>query len=564
MKREILVRWLAVVALLLVIWAPIVFSIKNAFDSTSEHIESDVRLLAILIGRFASRNTEVWTFKSEHLENDLFGILHPEHQLSVIDHEGKSIFELGKPIAENALERTSPLFQSGKIIGEVRLRHSINEIIANARWRGLLGIILSISLLWVFHHYVIRPQKEARKRLRESALRLELATRVAGIGVWDLDLVGNILVWDARMHEICGLPPEQFDGTFSAFLALIHPDDKSTVQEKAGHAIRSGEPTNWEFRILRPDGALRILEGHGQCQFDSHGNPLRMTGVNIDITDRKSNERDLAEHRDNLQQIVDRQVAVVVRAKQEAEQANLAKSEFLTNMSHELRTPLHAVLSFTKLALGKRELPPAKAIEYFTHIRNSGERLLCLINDLLDLSKMEAGRMVLNSTVNELPTIIDKVCSEISQVAAERQIDFVVTSRAQEPSLWCDESKIAQLLRNLLANAIRFSPAQGKISITVDDDVISLGRRVNDSKQRPALRIVVSDQGPGIPDGEIESIFEKFVQSSASKTGAGGTGLGLPICREIAHLHRGSVTAGNHTGGGAFFSVLLPRQSNLN
>jgi PAS domain S-box-containing protein len=260
---------------------------------------------------------------------------------------------------------------------------------------------------------------------------------------------------------------------------------------------------------------------------------------------RRAAESELKRHRDHLAELVAEQTAQLMASRDAAEAANEAKTLFLANMSHELRTPLHAVLSFARLGtarLGK--VPEPRLGEFFARIEQSADRLLLLLNDLLDLSKLQAGRMPLAIEPCELPGLIEDVLGEFEAWLAARRIE-VVREFAPVPPVPADALRLGQVIRNLVSNAIKFSPEGSTLRLSL-------------AQQGDALELVVSDQGVGIPDAELEAVFNPFVQSSATRTGAGGTGLGLAICREIVSAHRGSIRACNHSGGGADFVLSLP------
>jgi signal transduction histidine kinase len=226
-----------------------------------------------------------------------------------------------------------------------------------------------------------------------------------------------------------------------------------------------------------------------------------------------------------------------------------------------LRTPMHGILSFAKFGLNKLNAPPEKIRSFFTNIVDSGERLMVLVNDLLDLSKLEAGKMTAEITVCDLLVTVRNVIAEIEPLAEEKKVTLQLTGMA-EGIIEIDPVRIAQVIRNLLANALRYTPQGGTIEISVQPREMNVGRRREDRILLSGLMVTVADQGPGIPQDELETIFDKFVQSSKTKTGAGGTGLGLAICREIAWLHKGEIYAANRPEGGAMFTLTLPRLHN--
>lgn len=291
--------------------------------------------------------------------------------------------------------------------------------------------------------------------------------------------------------------------------------------------------------------------------FEFGGRSFRLT-LARDITERRRQEGELRRHRDHLQELVDEQTAGLLTAKIEAEQASHAKSEFLANISHELRTPMHAVLSYAQLGRDKiGQLPEEKLAHYFDCIQSSGGRLLRLIDDLLDLSKLEAGKVLLDHQLSDPAELCRRVIADLEPLQTRRHLAVRLEATGDIGSINADAERISQVLRNLLANAIRYSPEGGEIAMTLAPGALP-GRRTADRGAIPALRIAVADRGIGIPEDELEAIFDKFVQSSKTRTGAGGTGLGLAICREIVLAHHGQIRAHNRVGGGAEFEILLP------
>jgi len=272
---------------------------------------------------------------------------------------------------------------------------------------------------------------------------------------------------------------------------------------------------------------------------------------------RQDAEAELRRHRDNLQELVAERTRELREAMEAAETANLAKSEFLTKMSHELRTPMHAILSFArlgieKLAHGRSEAH--KLQQYFGRIDQSGERLLALLNDLLDLSKLESGCLEYQFGEHDLMGVVRTAMQEFSALAMRADVRLDLGSEAGESVRgWFDPIRLGQVLRNLLSNAIKFTPAGGRVRIT-----LRAGPAPADMQGGRALLLGVSDTGVGIPAEEREAIFEKFVQSSLTKSRAGGTGLGLAICREIVQAHGGRIWVESEAGSGSTFIVALP------
>ena len=250
-------------------------------------------------------------------------------------------------------------------------------------------------------------------------------------------------------------------------------------------------------------------------------------------------------YRVQLEQEVRIRTEDAIKAQQRAEKANRAKSEFLANISHELRTPMHGILSFAKFGrdrIGK--VDEKKLYEYFYEIHTCGQRLMKLLDELLDLSKLEAGKMTYEFKNFKLSLIVKNVLSEIQSLTQEKAIRINFQAPSLDDYVFMDQDKITQVVRNLLSNAIKFSPKSKAIAVDIrlEDDRVILS---------------ISDEGMGIPEDELEDVFDAFVQSSRSKTGAGGTGLGLSISKNIIRDHKGKIWAEANPSGGTIFRLSL-------
>lgn len=247
---------------------------------------------------------------------------------------------------------------------------------------------------------------------------------------------------------------------------------------------------------------------------------------------------------------------------EKAELANRAKSEFLANMSHELRTPMHAILGFSSLGSNKVGSAANEKISgYFTRINESGQRLLYLLNDLLDLSKLEAGRMDFEFCENDLQESIKVIADELAPLFLERCLTVDIEPASVSTHAIYDKEKIEQVIRNLLSNAIKFTPDCMSVLVYFDESLLYSKEDPSEEAAIPAISVSIMDQGTGVPEDELEAVFEKFVQSSKTETGAGGTGLGLSISKEIIAGHGGSIKASNSSkDGGAIFTFSLPRK----
>lgn len=271
-------------------------------------------------------------------------------------------------------------------------------------------------------------------------------------------------------------------------------------------------------------------------------------------------------YQERLEKEVEERTMQLALARDEATAANAMKSEFLANISHELRTPLHAVMSYSRIGRDRAHTwDSARHGENLSRIHEQSNRLLRLVNNLLDLAKMETEQSDLHCRYQDMEALAKTICSEMELIAQAKTISLtVVPPQEPLPAVYCDEAKIHQVLANLVANAIKFTHPDTQVTIELAAENVD-----SDSEQQWAgisrewLRISVTDQGVGIPEGEVDDIFHKFVQSSRTNTGAGGTGLGLAICQEIIDAHAGHIRAENNDHGGACFHIMLPLSPNV-
>ncbi len=234
-------------------------------------------------------------------------------------------------------------------------------------------------------------------------------------------------------------------------------------------------------------------------------------------------------------------------SKKIAVEANNAKSEFLANMSHELRTPMHGILGFSKLGINKlNNTGTSKLGSYFQQIYTSGDKLLTLLNDLLDLSKLEAGMMVYDYGKVSLVRLVSSVIDELEAIALEKGITIQLNHPNDEDMVEADNTRLGQVVRNLLSNALRYSEEGEKTKVEI-------------KSESSELTVSVRDYGVGIPENETEAIFDKFIQSSKTKSNSGGTGLGLSISYQIIKDHKGRIWAENNPDRGATFYFSLPK-----
>jgi signal transduction histidine kinase len=271
-----------------------------------------------------------------------------------------------------------------------------------------------------------------------------------------------------------------------------------------------------------------------------------VVAFNAMLEEIQARDRTLRLVNDSLEARVVERTRELIVAKERAETSDRAKSEFLANISHELRTPMHGIMSFAHFGSKKVETAErGKLADYFCNINDSAERLMTLLNDLLDLSKHHAGKMTYEKAPASIDGIVRIAVDELSSLLSERSMS-VRLSESTASMADVDRGKVLQVVRNLLGNAAKFSPSGGQIEVAVTPD-------------QESVLISVRDHGVGIPEDELEKVFDPFVQSAKTKSGAGGTGLGLAISKEIIEGHDGEIWAENNSDGGAVFFVRLPR-----
>ena len=446
---------------------------------------------------------------------------------------------------------------------------------------GILASLVCALLLFYFNSLRFRAEQRASEMtvdMRISEERYRHLTGMSADWFWEQDAAFRFTQMSGGASK-GARDPAAMIGTYRWDL----PIDWTADQWEAHYAVLTARDPFYhvEYRVLGIDGEFHWFDISGEPIFDDRGYFAGYRGIGSDITERKLADDELKNYRNNLETLVFERTVQLQGAKEAAELAYQAKSEFLANMSHELRTPLHAILSFARL--GHERLAAAgdnpadtvadiraekkaraqaaqKVARYFQRIIESGERLVDLVTNLLDLSKIEAGKMEFQKAPGDLALMVREVVAEFEALAEERQLRLLAPSTNFSAPANLDAVRIGQVLRNVLANAIKFTPAGGVIGVTIVPTSLIVGRRAADiAAPTAAWCIEITDSGIGIPDDELETVFDKFVQSSKSKTGAGGTGLGLAICREIVTAHRGVINARNRPEGGAVFEILIPR-----
>jgi len=391
----------------------------------------------------------------------------------------------------------------------------------------------------------IQAQKDAERSLREMQERLQAALDASNTGTFCWNIHTGTLEWDAALDRLFGLPPEASPRSVEGFLVCVHPDDRARVAAAAERCARTGGGFKEEFRVVWPDSTVRWLLDKGDTTPGPDGRPLYMTGACVDITERKNAELE----REAL-------LAGAQAARGDAEAASHLKSQFVATMSHEIRTPINAVLGYADLLELEVHGPLNEAQrEHVRRILRGARHLLTLVNDSLDLAKIEAGEMQVLRDAVDVRELCRSSLEMTEPLAAARHVSVEDdTGSLAGAWAWGDEDRIRQVLVNLLTNACKFTPSDGTVCI----------RRAQDDRppgavDGPWVGIEVADTGPGISPEMQERVFLPFVQDHApARGGVRGTGLGLPISRTLARLMGGDVTLCSTPGGGSCFTLWLP------
>jgi PAS domain S-box-containing protein len=381
-------------------------------------------------------------------------------------------------------------------------------------------------------HKIDADRRRTAAALAASESRLYEAQRIANIGSLEVDLATGERYWSDQMYRILGYQePLKALPKVDLFLKHIHPDHVAKVADLFRTCVKDGTSFKFDMEVVTVSGAPRHVEVHCRAIRNDKGWTTKVVGTMQDISARKETERALIEARDA------------------AEHSAKAKEEFLANMSHEIRTPMNAIIGFCKL-LHNTPLN-AEQREYLQAVDNSGKTLIAIINDILDLSKVESGRLEFERHPFSLPELLGSLVGIFKPKAQEKALQLGYSVGPEVPKMVCgDATRLNQILLNLVGNAVKFTD-QGEVGIEV--------KVTQEASDRYWLLFEVHDSGIGIAQDKLESIFESFTQASNATTRKyGGTGLGLTICKRLVELQGGRIGVESVLGQGSTFFVELP------
>lgn len=379
----------------------------------------------------------------------------------------------------------------------------------------------------------ITANKLQETLLRKQKNQLNEAQSIGRMGHWHWTVGATDIEWSDEIYRIFGVTHESFKPTIDSINSVLHKRDIGRLLQAFQRAIIEQNDYDMDFRINHPGGEERYVRCEGRCEIDENGEVTALFGIMQDITDRMAHEQALRE------------------AKDAAERAYAAKSQFLANMSHELRTPLNAIIGFSEM-MQRQLLGPIgteKYLDYITGIRESGEHLLDLISDILDMSKIEAGKYELDLEEINVSKVIRLAAHMMEGRAQEGRIKLKTGDIADDLVITADRRAVMQILLNLLSNAVKFTKPGGSVSIEC-------------TSQKNSVLIKVLDTGIGIPPSKIACVTRPFEQAAGHYTREHeGTGLGLAITKELTEMHGGSLLIESTVSVGTTVTIRLPNDA---
>lgn len=392
----------------------------------------------------------------------------------------------------------------------------------------------------------ISERKKLEEKMKELSRRYKMATSAAGIGVWKLNLENDELIWDEYMLEIYEIDSDDEYG-YESWAEHIYYKDREETSQKFKQAVENNEIFDHEFRIKNDSGMIKYIKAFGRPVLDDQGNATEVIGVNYEITQREKALKKLEEYSKELKL----KNVELEQARDKAREASRAKSEFLSTMSHEIRTPMNSIIGMAEL-LQDTDLSEQQK-KYVNIFQNAGESLLTLINDILDLSKIEAGRVEIEKKEFNLVNTVGNVAEMISVRAYKKGLEMPLRISSEVPECVIgDPERLRQILINLLGNAVKFTET-GQVFLDLKIDA-----NFSEGEKKKVI-FAVKDTGIGIAEEKQKNIFNSFTQADASSTRKyGGTGLGLTISKQLVELMDGEIWLKSSPELGSTFYFSLP------
>ncbi|MCW9032571.1 MAG: ATP-binding protein, partial [Rhodospirillales bacterium] len=612
-KNRIARRLIGATVLFSIVVTLLTTALQLFFDYQDSKHQITTRVEQIKAGHLKSLTSSVWAFEQKLTQLQLEAILQaPEIEYLAIFIDGEKRWEAGERVSSGTLTDDLPLIHQFKgrqeAIGTLRIIAGLDRIYDYLMTKAVAilvstgFIIFSVTgfVFLLFQHMVTRhlgvlaaytraidfdtpveplvldrqkndPSKvdelddvvnainymqaqleESVEEIKLSEVRLRaiLDHSPALISIKSLD--GDVVLVNRNFKLLDGPMPEDYIG--KNVYEVFPQDIADNIWQHDLKALKANRPIETEEDIKHRDGKLHTYWTIKFPVSIGGNEPFGVCSISTDITERKKVEDELEQHRDHLQELVEERTAELTQATNEAEKANLAKSEFLSRMSHELRTPMNSILGFGQLLEKNTREPLGETQQRFVHhILKAGDHLLELINEVLDLAKIEAGRMTISLEDVNSNALVAQSIEMVRPLADNLEIQLFhdATADAGLPDVRADYTRLKQVLVNLMTNAIKYNNSGGKVML----DCISL--------KTDYLRFSVSDTGKGIPESGLTDIFRPFDRLDAENSGIEGTGIGLTITKKLVELMDGEIGVESVVGQGSTFWVDIPKASKI-
>lgn len=534
---ERLLHRIAIIAAILTGILPPLLMAASRYDDLVKQVTQDASIQAALVGRYASINPETWIYKPEHIGDTLRGI-RQEGTRTEVESDGKLLISIGNPVAGYAISRSAELTLFGQAAGRTIVTHSAKKVIDALLTAVVVGGLSAALLVWMLYHFVLKRLRAANEARRISTERLLDLVQLSSDWFWEQD--AEYRFTKNSYARLGSIEANRLIGKQRWDLPA-----KLTEEQWAAHRADLDAHRNFTLRYaLETRDGERWFEVRGKPLFSCDATFIGYRGIGRDITLDVKRELELTNHRLHLEDMVAERTEQLAIAKDAAESANRAKSTFLSNMSHELRTPLNSILGFTQIL--QQENLSADVREDVDHIHKSGKHLLTLINEMLDLSRIEAGNLEIKIEVVDIGELQRGVMDAITPLAQRKGVEISCRSLDELLAVEADRNRLHQVLLNLMSNAIKYNRPRGKVEMWAE-------------KRDAMVRISVVDTGIGLSPSDLEQLFTPYTRFGPRNIE--GTGIGLTITKRLVEAMGGTIGVLSEVDVGSTFWVELRRGS---
>ena len=422
------------------------------------------------------------------------------------------------------------------------IRTKTQPIFENGKVSRVIGTMIDIT-----EHKIIENQLlEAKQKAEESETRLELAVDSDKLGVWDLNLYNNELIWNDRMFHIYGIEKKTFEKNNLVWEKSLHPDDKEKALKTFNNAIQSHKEYNTQFRIVRPDKTILHIKSDAVIIYDAQNNPIRMIGINRDITEYVYNREKLMQYNEKLEQMVEARTQELTNANLMLNELNATKDKFFSIIAHDLKNPFNSLIGYSDLLLLNADKITFEKVKRYAELMNgSAKDAYVLLENLLEWSRIQTGKIEPNPVKTKPSEIIGEIKFLYEPMALAKGINVETTLKTDEV-IFADKEMIKTVLRNLITNAVKFTYAKGWVKIETQ-------------KSKKNIEFTITDNGCGIETEHLQKLFK--IDNKLSKNGTAdekGTGLGLILCKEFVEMNGGQISVESEVEKGSRFKFTIP------